>query len=563
MLTLTLFSNSTRESIVSCRSPAVYVGGARRRDLKVASWEVLPAPRFGAARLVLVPTRSLASLPRPGQRVLVRADGNSGEFRGVVARQEMSVSDTEQEQSVVVASEVAELLSQPLLGLWRSGDDGPAACPLSRLRFNADANGLASAERVEVAGRTTRVFNSAANATAWTVSDALTYLLATAAPKELDVPDPDELDAVCGALDLPAMDLTGVTLAAALARVAGVAGVEIRAAREGLGLTFFRPGRQGRLRRIGLQPAGELLDPSASNLWRGRLGLQRRPAARGVIALGAARRYEVTLPLSPGWDTAAQTTRWRDLVRSESDDWPARAPVFRKWVLNEHGRYSAAPWNLPRNDLSELGVEGFALPVARRLLPCLSADATGQSLGVLVEYRDVSQGDWRRWTNPLWVSPDECAIWLGGDSLPADYFRAAAADELELRVTACLESDARLTAEVPGSPGLPPEVIDLSDRFGWARVHESSAFFGSAVADECDDAELLDVHARRLAEQLPQAVETELTLGWIDESCHVGDLVERVEGRGPEFRSRADALPCVRAVRHDFESQTTTLTVSG
>ncbi|HAU38856.1 MAG TPA: hypothetical protein DCX07_14210 [Phycisphaerales bacterium] len=458
---------------------------------------------------------------------------------------------------------MAEFLSQPVLGAWRLGDDGPAACPLARLRFNADANGLASAERVEVAGRTTRVFSSAATAAAWTVSDALAYLLATAAPPELDVPGPDELDAICGSVELPAIDLTGVALAAALARVASVAGMEIRAVREGLGLTFFRPGRQGRLRRIGLQPAGELLDPSASNLWRGRLGLQRRPAARGVIALGAPKRYEVTLALSPGWDPAVQTTRWRDFVFGESDDWPARAPVFRKWVLNEHGRDSVGPWNLPRNDLSELGVEGFALPVARRLLPCLSADAAGQSLGVVVEYRDVSQGDWRRWPNPLWVAPDECAIWLGGDALPADYFRAAAADELELRVTACLESDVRLTAEVPGSPDLPPEVIDLSDRFGWARVHESSAFFGSADADERDDTELLTAHARRAAEQLPQAVETELTLGGIDESCHVGDLVERVEGRGLELRSRADALPCVRAVRHDFESQTTTLTVSG
>jgi len=44
----------------------------------------------------------------------------------------------------------------------------------------------------------------------------------------------------------------------------------------------------------------------------------------------------------------------------------------------------------------------------------------------VLEVRYAPGGQWHQWRGPLWVSRDECAVYLGGDSLPAEFFRAAA-----------------------------------------------------------------------------------------------------------------------------------------
>ena len=179
----------------------------------------------------------------------------------------------------------------------------------------------------------------------------------------------------------------------------------------------------------------------AGNIFRGSIVTTRRPRRRGV-GDGRRKLYESTFALSPGWDRSLETDRWRDYVRSDSDNWPKVGDVYRKWVLSEHGLYGQTPWELDTYTFQEMPAGEFPLVRPRHFMPCLSADSAGRSLGIVVEINCDDQG-WRRWQGAALSAADECAIRLGGDALPGEYFDAAVRGEVQVRVTATVEADAR------------------------------------------------------------------------------------------------------------------------
>jgi hypothetical protein len=563
---------TVRQAVV----PEVYVDGQRRRDLKVLTWEALGPPVFGRIVLALhrgaQPTRAVqmeevADLPPIGAAVQVRPQGlrEAVEFVGVVSAHRLELAEDGEALAAVVEHRLSQALSAVITSRWHLIGGQATAIPDARVRFNED--GLASDALVQLAGRSTRLFDAAATARRWTVADALAYLLATAVPSTLTVPTRSELQGLAGGIDAGTLEVTGLGAAEALARVAARAGLEIRSSRRGLGLEVYRPGASGRSAEIALQPPGRALDLSQTNLWRGQVVLRRRPARRPVLALGAAKRYEATFTLAPGWDPALATTRWRDVARSHSPDWPLLADVYRKWVLNEHGWYTVAPWLLPVGDLSILSTADFRLLRPRMLLPCLSCNRNGASLGVVVEVRCGSDGPWGPWPGPLWISRDECAVYLGGDALPAEFFQAAAEGVASVRVTATVEADARLATDLAGDPELTTAVVDVSDLVRWQKVHASSIFAGRSglgPANVRDDSQALEELARCHSEVVSSALRGTATLGWVDVSCHVGDTVEQVRNRSIELRPSPQRLAFVRSVRHDFgPAQTTTIELEG
>ncbi len=391
------------------------------------------------------------------------------------------------------------------------------------------------------------------------MADALAYLLCFESPAEVAVPSWAQLQALAGAVDLGPYDATGKSVAHALADVAARGGLCVRATAKGCGLVIYRPG-QDRARNIRMQLAGSV-HAGETNVSAMRVSLPAWRSPQRVLAIGEAKRYEATLTLWPGWDPSLATTRWRDSSLIWADDWPGRADVYRKWVLNEHGWFSDEPWNLPTFDFASLG-DDFFLRVPRRLGPCLSCDGGGKSLGIVVQYRTDPAGTWRRFSGPVQVSSRHCAIYLGGDNLPGDYFRAAAAGTVDVRVTGTVHADAHLTATAGDDASRGVKVLDCSRRGHWHKVHESSLFFGRTAAAERDDTDMLTQIAQCAAAESASGIDGTFTLAWIDAGYAPGDSIAEITGRLVSLTGPAGAA-CVNEVRHDYQRQQTTLTVRG
>lgn len=561
---------------MSCPTVKVYVDGMRRRDLLAMSWESLPAPLFGKATLAAgarpedLPRRieSLDALPPVGSRVVIQPARNGGlEFRGTIVSHQAYLDSSKELLTATAVHELHDLLQMAISSSVHRGLYGQlVTMPSAQVRFNSGQGSLCSRQVQQLGGRSARFFSSDPLARAWTVADALAYLLAAYVPAQVQTQDLSELESLGGCVELGEMDVSGMKVGEAIQAVAHRAGLQLRAAREGAGLVIYRPGADGRRFDVRLQPAGSTFSANTSNLWRGDFHIRRRPWRKGLLALGQPKRYETTQMLQGGWNPAMQTNRWRDFVRSMSDSWPRRCDVFRKWVLNEHGWYNSSPWNLHVPNLAAISPQDFRLNGPRKFLPCISTNANQQSLGVVVESRLDAQDQWRQWRGPVWISRDECAIYLGGDALPGEFFQAALAGNAQVRVTATIEADMRIYAKLDGDPGCGMDVIDVSGRAAWRKVHSSSQFYnapGLGKPGERSDMPLLKRLLASVQQSSGKIVEADLDLAWIDMSCHVGDLVESIDGRQLNLGIQAQRCASVTAVKHDFIKQITHLEIKG
>ncbi|MFA6133391.1 MAG: hypothetical protein WC869_05165 [Phycisphaerae bacterium] len=568
MQSLVIPPGPARSSLLQGVVPEVHIDGTARYDLQVLTLEYLDGPIFGRATLALQPTDTAGnavepSLPPIGSQVCIRPCGGSDtDFTGVIVSHENHLDENGQRQVLVAHHQLSIDLSVAVTSRWQLRLGEPVELCNDMVRFNEGPNGGCSADPLDAGPYRAHYFDASASAKPWTVAAALSYLLATTVPAGLHRPPLSELESLAGEIDLGGLNVTGKTAVEAITEVASRGGLALRAAAAGCGLVFYRPRRDGQRRSVALQPQGALFSPDQTNLWRAAIRTHRSSGPRGLLVLGAPKRYESTFMLSPGWDSSLQTSRWRDFARSLSSDWPLLADVYRKWVLNEHGWYSLSPWNLPVHDFSAVSAADFPLASPRRPLPCLSSDPSGQSLGIVVEFRCGVGAPWRRWRGPLWISQDECAVYFGGDGLGGEYFQAAVAGTVQVRLTCCLDADVRVLVEIPGDPSLSRRVIDASARAQWAKVAAASAFSGRTdlgAPAEQDDTALLEAIAAVHGQPLSAVNDAQLTLAWVDPSWQVGDVVEAIDGRRVPLPSSAAGACFVRAVTHDFVAQTTTL----
>ena len=572
MNSLTLPPTHAQQAPLAPTIPAVYIDGQRTRDLAVRQWELLPAPVFGTAELVRVgsgvevlPARfgDPSLLPPIGSKVKILSPHGSasGVFLGEVVAHEFEIDEDGERCLAKCRHQLAGNMSDKLTGLWQISQQCPVWLGNTKVLFNGSRHGQASSSVHSLGGRLCKMFDSGPTSSAWSLADALGYILAVSVPSEMEVPGVDELESMAGGIALGRADVSGMATGEAMVQLLRRGNLAARAGRDGSSIVLYRPGSQGKRRGIRLQRSGQNLSTHKTNLWQASVTVAKRPSRPSVIALGQRKKYESTFTLAKGWDTDLETNRWRDFVQSSSPNWPKLATVYRKWVLNEHGWYSGKPWSLPIHDFADISSEDFLSRRARRFLPCLSCDAHGQNFPVIVEYRCCPDGSWRRWAGPVWVSSHQCAINLGGDSLPGDFFQAAISDELDVRVTCVVEADKPITVEIAGDANIPREVLDLSDVAGWSRVHSGSILLGAedtGKANERDDTALAMKLAKRQAESKYVATEADLTLGWVDTSLQAGDIVERVDGRQFELSSNPDIQPVVVSVLHNLSPKHTT-----
>ncbi len=566
MHTLTLHPETAIRNAIAGREPRVFVDQRRRYDLHVLSWDIETAPAFGLVRLA-TETHDSDALPAPGRRVCIQSPtgGPLTAFHGVIARH-LHRPQADPAWIAEVQHELAAYLQIPLVGRWHAATDGPVCSDGSPTRFNTSPGLQASRNVFTLNGRETRVFaDTPANAQPWTLADAITYLLALALPHEVPAPTPQELRELGLGRSLDAYNADAIPVGHALLEIASRGGVAWRAARGELGLVAYRPGQDGRHSKLRLQWPGETFDPRETNIQAANIDVSQRPARRPLRITGNTKRYEATFSLQPGWDPVLAAGVYENYVRSGAGDFTSVEPVFRKWVLNEHGGYDAAPVSAARYNAAELSTEDFVHAQPRCFLPCLSRNAAGESYGMVIQYRLTSSDVWRQWGGAAWVSDEECSLFFDDDALDADYLAAAAAGTAEVRITASIEADRRLEYTLAGDRGLLVDVRRAPTGEHWT-VDPSSIFFGdiahaggSAAAVVRNDLPRLISLARRIRTGESAGLQAQITLPWPDLLQHPGDRIREITGRALPLTTQPGRDAVVTRVRHDFTTAKTLL----
>ena len=409
---------------------------------------------------------------------------------------------------------------------------------------------------------------------AWTLAEAVVYLLAEYGDSEtLAVPPASEVRAALPDLVLCDVRLEGRTLGEALDALlepaGGRAAVTVQPGAAGVSrrLELLLPGRAPAV-SLAHQPVGAAFDPAATLLSDLSARMEFDAAPRRYVARGDRKVFEATLDLVPGWDDALVSYNWWNFIPSLNPNFEAVRDVLRKWVLNEAGDYSAAPYN--RGDPPDLGPVFGGEPYVqqrRRFLDGLSRDAIGRSRGVLVEWSFDSGSTWQRMAMPMRVLPDECGFYLTGDTLRPEYLWACLTGSVRVRVTAAIESDSCLLAEwtAPGDGSLPGRTrhLEVPAGYRYRKVSPSSRFYGEGGADEADDSARL----RDLVEAAAEAdarcpAPTRVGVPYLALGYAVGLRVAGLRGRRLDLANTygaASVAPVLGKVRHQFSPQPETV----
>jgi hypothetical protein len=345
-------------------------------------------------------------------------------------------------------------------------------------------------------------------------------------------------------------------------------------------LHFFRRG-QGPPVELRLQRIGEQFDFRRTDVDRFSLSTQLAALANKVTVRGGFPRIEATFSLSPAWPGAEDDHDLADLEPGQPGA-QQHPDVFRKWVLNEAVDYEndrEPPSDNPPIDfgyvdlMDKFSRDDFRDELVfcrrrRRLYPCLSLveneDGVLHSREYVVEWwdRDQPQADsphdhvdpgWRPVAEPFSVLEQEAGILF--HRVPQDLiyvFReltsGPAPDGVEhpglfLRITACVDADARLERSRTSAHSPQGEtielVLDLPDKFQLHRRSSYSAFHGRTPAAEVDDRTALEEYAARVV-QVEDAAHITCTIGLpgVDHAdLEISQVVHKLSGREIALRA--------------------------
>jgi hypothetical protein len=356
--------------------------------------------------------------------------------------------------------------------------------------------------------------------------------------------------------------LEGRTLGDALTALLKLADAEVTIVAE--------PGESGLTRRLEIwsragatatrlahQNVGATFTPAATDFAAVAASMHFDLASRRYVARGDRKIYESTFDLVAGWADSSGATDPDDFSPSTNPDFATVRDVHRKWVLNETGEYSQAPYNRgAAPDLSALFEGKPYTHRRRRFLKCLSRDARGRSMGVYAELSLDAGTTWERLTLTARVLPDECGLYLTDDTLPPRYVAAAVRGQVRVRATAAIESDASLEAQYPDgeADGLPGSTrhIAVPAGYGYRQVASSSRFHGSP-ADEADDtARLQELAAAAFAADGRTPVPARVDIPWLAMDYRPGWRISGTSGRQLELARQYMGYtsdPVVRCVR--------------
>jgi len=448
--------------------------------------------------------------------------------------------------------------------------------------FNPDGKANACPTAVVVDGKSYTVFCSEPSlGRLWTYAEVIDYLLSEYVQAgQLKTPSLSRLQALTENQVVRDLDVTGLNLAEALHRCCERIGLKVkfmpRLSKTGPSqvIIFYKAGA-GRIVELNCQPAGRQLSISKTNIAQMHSRKNYQPATHKYIGQGDFKIYEATFELIKAWDATLEDTDYDKFSPTTNPDFYKVKDVYRKWCLNEAGRYSDPPFNQGAAfDFSKIFQNNNYARRLRRFYPTLTTDKLGRSLGYYLEVSYDSGQNWRQYLYAFNILLDECGVWLSSDQLDIETWIAALRGFLRFRITASVVSDERLRAIVADGPvnstaPVVEHLIILPRQFKYRKVSDQSIFAAGTnetfgVPDQIDDSTALYEFVRRTAENSSGAIETfDIQTPSLMFDCQVNDIVST----SPESR---DLLSCqsdnrsvsrIARVQMDFEKQCTNLKI--
>ncbi|MFH1716953.1 MAG: hypothetical protein ABIF19_06350, partial [Planctomycetota bacterium] len=443
--------------------------------------------------------------------------------------------------------------------------------------FNPNGKPNAAATPTEVNGKSyTAFYPETSQAKLWTYTEAIDYLLCECVPSgSLHTPGLSQLTALTEGQTARDLDVTGLNLLEALHRCCEGIGLKFkfvpRQASTGpdQAIVFYKAGT-GRTIELNCQHAGQQLSISKTNIAALHSTRNRWPVTHRYIGQGDFKVYEATFRLVKAWDGGLEDTDYDKFSASANPDFYQVKDVYRKWCLNEDGRYSDAPYNQGSAfDFAKVFQSGNFVQRRRRFHPALTTDKLGRSLGYFLQVSFDDNGhSWWQYLYAFNILLDECGIWLSSDQLDTAIWFAALRGNLRFRITASVISDERLAAVVADGPvnstaPVVDHVITLPRRFKFRKVSDQSIFAAATdetlgIADQVDDSGAMHEFLRLTAATSPEPIETfDVQTPSLMFDCQVGDIVSTSPESRDLLASRSDnrSRSRITRVQMDFEKQ--------
>ncbi|MFC1783408.1 hypothetical protein ACFL02_07460 [Planctomycetota bacterium] len=603
--TVTFYHQS--QNIYSMRSQplVVEVDGLPAPWLEVLEITLSKGPQLNEARFRLagleqgqaVRFEDIALAVRSGQRIRVSmicqidpASGNQMSwpfFAGVICEGHASIAGRAEEVEVIARDEPAYYGTAIIDGIRAIGlEDKPVYINSAQAVFNPDGLPNCSSAVMEVDGKTQYVFQlEPTKAKYWTYAEAVNYI----ASEYLGVETQNSLSfaALAGLTCdqvLRDVDVTGLTALEAVDRLCRRAGLGFclvhapdKDSQVEQVLQFYRRG-SGRRIYLRHQLSGNKLDLGQTNLAQCSVNIIKPAESIRTVGRGDVKRFEMTAQFVKGWDPSLEVNNYDLYSPATNENFLEVKDVFRKWVLNEAGDYSGAPFNQgPTYDLSSVFGTSDYNPHRRRFWPCLSTSVAGKSQGYYLEVSYDGGVTWVVYPGAFDILLNECGIYLSSTQLDSAIWYAIKKDKLCFRITATLISDERLEAVVCDGPinssrRIRTEVFNLGKEFKYQQVTPASIFFDVKSSelgppDVRDDRENIRSLLRDQIHRLRQGhLAGSAELPFIRGDIWPGDILAGVTGREVDFQKIGGAneyAPQVEKVKITFDKQWSTTIIFG
>jgi len=447
--------------------------------------------------------------------------------------------------------------------------------------FNEAAEPNASSQTVLHNGRSVRLFaGESGNCRFFSCAEVINYLLCVYLPAgTLQCQPIERLEALTQGQIVYDLDVTGLNLLDALQRCCERAGLRFRftpsTAETGPAqqIIFYKDA-QGRTVELNCQRAGEILSISGTNV-TDLSSSKIVPVTNRYVGRGDYKIFEATFELVKGWDASLEEIKYDLYSPSTNPDFIEVKDVYRRWVLNEAGDYTAEPYNQGQAyDFSPVFGNHNYVKKHRRFWPALSCDKQGKSMGYFLEVTYDDGEHWLQYLGAFENRLDECGIWLSSDRLDIFTYVAAMKGVLRFRLTASVVSDERLSCEMADGPvnsvvPIIDRVFTLPRQFRYRKVTGKSNFANTqravlGEADEADDSEALRDFIRRQAAGSAKPTESfEVKTLQLLIDYEPGDAIVSSPESRDLFGLKTDnrSKTWVERVQMDFENQVTKLKI--